>query len=155
MKKIKLVPVLIVALLLSLSVNLYFGGHHLGRFVSSGPCDKPAWRAREEALKARLSPDDYAVVRAHKAEKKKQFRAEREKLDQARRDVEMAMQTEPFDQATLDAALEQERILKTAMLQRMRESRDKVKGQLSPEGQVIFSEVMKAQAQATPEPSRD
>lgn len=150
MKKPKLIPILLVALLVSLSVNLYIGGHHLGRFVSAGPCDRQEWRAREEALKENLSPADYDIVRAHKAEKKKLFRADRERLDDARIAVERAMQAEPFDQAALDAALEQERVLKADMLQRMRASRDALKAELSPEGRQIFDDVLKAHRPAAP-----
>lgn len=144
MKNQKLMAALVVALLVSLSVNIYFGGHQLGRFVSAGPCDKQEWREREQVLKEKLSPADYEILAAHKAEKKKFFRADRKRLEAARGDVEKVMQQDPFDQAALDAALELERSIKAEMLQRMRQSRDVLRGQLSPEGQKVFLDVMKS-----------
>ncbi len=161
MKKTHIVIALSVGLLLSLAANVYFGGVSLGRMMSPpASCDRKEWREKETVLKERLSPADYDGLMAHKKAKKKEFRTEREALRKARVAVDHAMQAQDFDSAALKKALEAEHQVKLQALQRMREARDKLSAELSPQGREVFADVMRRfSPEGTPEdappPPRD
>lgn len=157
-KKSPVLAVLGAALLLSLAANVYFGGVSLGHMMAGPSCDRKEWREKEAVLQDRLSAEDYAVLKKHKGDKKKGFRADRAELDKARDAVDRAMRAEPFDPEVLKAALAAENDVKLRVLQRMREGRDKLTAELSPEGRKIFAEVMrefrrKPSAEVLPETS--
>lgn len=141
--KSRVLTVLGAALLLSLAANIYFGGMSLGHMMAGPSCDRKEWREKESVLQERLSPEDYAVLKKHKQAKKKLFRADRAELDEARDTVDRAMRAEPFDADVLKTALATENDVKLRVLQRMREGRDKLTAELSPEGREIFAAVMK------------
>ncbi len=143
MNKSRALAALGVALLLSLAANVYFGGMSLGHMMAGSTCDRKEWREKEAVLQDRLSPQDYAVLKKHKQAKKKDFRADRAELEKARDKVDRAMRAEPFEADVLKAALAEENTVKLRVLQRMREGRDKLSADLSPEGRKIFAEVMK------------
>lgn len=143
MNKSRVLTVLGAALLLSLAANIYFGGMSLGHMMAGPSCDRKEWREKEAVLQERLSPQDYAILKEHKGNKKKAFRADKAELEKARDEVDRAMRAEPFDADVLKAALASENDVKLRVLQRMRESRDKLSAELSPEGRKIFAEVMK------------
>lgn len=143
MNKSRILTVLGAALLLSLAANIYFGGMSLGHMMAGPSCDRKEWREKETVLQDRLSPQDYAVLKKHKQTKKKDFRADRAELEKARDKVDRAMRAEAFDADALKSALASENEVKLRVLQRMREGRDKLSAELSPEGRKIFAEVMK------------
>lgn len=143
MKTSRILTVMGLALLLSLAGNVYFGGLSLGHMMAGPSCDRKEWREKEAVLQERLSPQDYAVLKQHKQNKKKDFRADRAELGRARDTVDRAMRAEPFDADALKVALATENEVKLRVLQRMRASRDKLSADLSPEGRKVFADVMR------------
>lgn len=139
----RIITALGIALLLSLAGNVYFGGLSLGHMMAGSSCDRKEWREKEAVLKERLSPQDYDVLKKHKQQKKKAFRSDRAQLDKARHAVERAMRAEPFDAEALKTALANESKVKLEVLERMREGRDQLSADLSPEGRKVFTDVMR------------
>lgn len=156
MKSDKLTAVLAAGLFLSLSVNFFFAGRMLGDAVHADPMPSAAapdtraerdsrreeWKKREEALHAALSEEDRAIMLAAKAGHDAIFESMREKLDAARSRVGEAMEAEPFDQSTLDAAIAAEGEVKAQLLREMTAARRSVMERLSPEGRKLLREMM-------------
>lgn len=135
-----------LALFLSLAANLYMGGVMLGSHYSGSQCDsrKAEWEKRDAALRARLSAEDYAIVKEGMKAHRREFKEARARLDAARDAVDAAMKAEIFDQAALDSALMAERDLKAGMMSDMRAAREEVIRKLSPEGQAIMKDVSRS-----------
>jgi Spy/CpxP family protein refolding chaperone len=140
MTQSKLVTVLGVSLFLSLGANLLLGGMMLGKSYSRpGWGERHAdWQQRDAQLRRDLPAADYKIVKEAMQKRRDQFKALREELDAAREEISAAENAQPFDQAALDAALRAEHDKKTALLKLMRETREGLSQQLSPEGRKIF-----------------
>lgn len=133
-----------LVLALSLAANVFLVGHGLGKWAG-GACltgKEKSWRQHEKALTARLSSEDISVFKAHKAENRARFHADREKVMAARQAVEDILRAELLDTEALARALEAEKQAKADMLLRMRESRDVLMDKLSPEGRAEFREIL-------------
>lgn len=142
----KAFKVVALALFASLALNVYLGALELGCWWRDGGKQtgiSEQWKKREELLREKLSPEDFAVVQSQRKESKARFKESRKALDQARDNVGKAMQAEPFDPAVLEAALEAEKTIKLEMLARMQERRRALADQLSPEGSEAFKSIMR------------
>lgn len=134
---------LVPCLIASLGLNIYFGGHMVGRWMSHGSEVRQEWRERDQQLRQTLSPQDYEALKAHKKDKRDEFQADRRALTDACNRVETVMQADSFDEDALDAALDAEKDVKLDMLKRMRLSRDQLEKKLSKEGREAFERVMR------------
>ena len=148
MNRDKLVIILGAALFISLSTNLFVAGIMLGRSYNHGGAPEHAkeepraeWQKRDEELRSKLSEPDRAIVKSAMQQRRPQFQALRQALEAAHDKVLDAQGAEPFNKAALDAALHDEAEKKTALVQSLRQARDEVGGQLSPEGRALFNKL--------------
>lgn len=144
MNRDKLVIILGAALFLSLTVNLFAGGILIGKSYDAGrrsDARRAEWQKRDEELRKQLSEADKKIIKKGMQQRRKEFGMLKDNLEAARQKVEDAQMATPFDQAALDAALKAEQEKKTALLQAMRQGRDEISAQLSPEGRAIFSKL--------------
>jgi hypothetical protein len=140
----KFVPVLAVALVLSLSAKFFLAGKVIGvRYGTpaadnaAAPAEKDrrvAWRAREQKLREKLSPEDQKILEDARASYHGQFATLKQALEKARAGVSAAAMAEPFDQAALEDAVRAESAAKAELLRQMRMARQETLGKLSAEG---------------------
>jgi Spy/CpxP family protein refolding chaperone len=144
MKRDKLVIILGAVLFVSLTANVFMASMMVGNsymHAGEGDARHAEWQKREEELRKQLPEADRKILKAAMQEHRPQFQALRQELEAARQKVSDAESAEPFDQAALDAALRVEQEKKTALLQMMRQTRDQIAQQLSPEGREIFKKL--------------
>lgn len=137
--------IILLVLFASLGLNVYYTAVQAGCWWRDGARQESRaeqWKKREEVLREKMSPEDFAVVQAQRKESKPKFKKNREILESARREVDKAMRAEPFDAGALAAALEAEKELKLEMLSQMRARREALSEKLSPEGRKTFKSVM-------------
>lgn len=139
----KLVIVLGALLFVSLAGNFFMGGVLIGKTMSGQERydRKEEWEKRDRMLKARLSEDDRNILKGKMEAKREKFRELKGSLDDARAQVEAAMEAKPFDQAALDEALRREKEAKMTLLNSMREAKQEAMEGLSPEGRKTLEEM--------------
>lgn len=148
MNRDKLLMVLGAVLFISLATNFFMAGLMLSHSYTRGGGEQQRegdgrgeWQKRDEELRRKLSDADRGVLKAAMQQHRPQIQALKQALDDARQKVAQAQNAEPFDKAALDAALRDESDKKTALLQTIRQTRDEISKQLSPEGQAVFSKL--------------
>jgi Spy/CpxP family protein refolding chaperone len=101
---------LIIALLLSLAANVFFGGFVVGRFVA-GPPPPEAVRQGGQAIGfmnrrslEMLSAEDQETVRAVFRSQRRVVRAKNRILQERRGDLANAIAADPWDRARVEAA---------------------------------------------------
>lgn len=137
MKIDKIAIILGALLFLSLSGNMFMAGLMLGHSVNAGggkPERDAEWKQRDEQLQKKLSPADRAVVEAAKRKARPKIDALRKALNDAQARLAAAQAAEPYDQSAIDAAVKAEADAKAEILKAMRQARQDVMEQLSPEG---------------------
>lgn len=141
MNRDKLVIFLGAALFLSLTCNFFMAGKMAGgSYEHGGDAGQHAdWQKRDEEMRQKLSEPDRKVLKEAMQQHRPQIQAIKKEMEDARHKVWEAENAQPFDQAALDAALKNESEKKIAFLHAIRQAREEVSKQLSPEGQAIFS----------------
>lgn len=138
----KIFITLVVALLLSLSANVFFGGVYFSGWHGGSPY-KSGYRSMDESLKKSLSENDREILKKDMEVNRPRFRQLRDELQAAREKVEQAMRAEPLDQQALDAAMAEQEKAEEAMRSLVREVRKNTAAKLSPEGRSAFARHMR------------
>jgi uncharacterized membrane protein len=150
----KMTRVFGILLFLSLAGNFLMGGVLLGKSYSQQkPVTHAEWRAREAKIRDSLSETDRKHVQQALDDSKPVFEKLHAQMDNARRRVMMAAKADPFDQSTLDAAMESDRTARLSILKHIQETRQRIMAGLSDEGRRMV-EKLSPSAVAGPQKAR-
>jgi hypothetical protein len=152
MNRDKLVILLGVLLFLSLTGNVFVGSLLLGEAYSpaGGEEHHGDWKKKEALLRGALAPADQAALTLATKGKHEQFHTMHDALEAARQRVEDAQNREPFDPKGLDAALEDEKQKKSALLKLIRQTHEEIAQRLSPGGREIFGKIVREDPSPAP-----
>lgn len=141
MKSSALIAILGTALFISLSLNIFTAASRVGDSFSTAHAEDSERDAQDEKLRASLSDADKAVLKRVMDAHREKITALYNELHGMKKDVLNIVKKEPMDEKSLNAALEEEKSKKLALIWLFHQTRQEAMKEMSPEGRETLSKM--------------